>query len=503
MHVTEATTKSAPTSRAAQDDAAGQRPLKVRWSLALAAAGALALAAGYLGGRRWAELELAAQPASEATATSAAPSLKSGSAQEPAPEPAQAESSLPDPERPPPANVQELVAEVREAMDHLLQVFPNSPDALEMKARSEQWRGRSAEAERLWQKCLELDANYIHAYVGMARTAADKGEHQRAADLAQRALEIDAGNFQARITRATALIHLRRPEDAVKALEDYMKIDPRSQGFYLLGQAYFDLKQFDKAKDALLAAIAKYSEYPEAHYLLSRAYRELGDEPAAKRYLELYRKLATPERMVLGNRPQGTTDLDKMLESATVLYSDAGRLALLRDRPRDAEALWRRAAFLQPKNVPVRQSLAFLCRNEGRPGETVMWFKELAEIEPSNASYWLEMGALFEEMNALPAAERALRTACEIAPENAATHAAFADLYVRYERRLPDAVTHAYRAVALQESGKHWALLSAAYLANGEKTAALTAISRALQLSPQSASFQAVFDSLKKDLESP
>ena len=452
----------------------------------MCAAGVLALAVGFLYGRLMPAANLA-ETTSAPVPTLDAPIAASGDA----------DSTLPDPERPRPRDGKELASEVQAAMDHLLAVFPNSADALEMNARTEQWLGHTAEADRLWKQCLELDSNYVYAYVGMAKTAFERGEHQEAADLALRAIEIDSSQFPARALRAEALIHLRRPQDAIAVLEDHIKLDPRSQGFYLLGQANFDLKQWAQARDSLLAAIQQYPEYAEAYYLLSRTYRELGDEEKAAQQLEQYRKLATPERMVQCNRPADVTDFDQMLVTAAVLYSDTGRLLMLRDRTIDAERMWRRAAYFDSKNVSVRQSLAFLCRQQGRLGETIIWFKDLAEIEPMQISYWLEMGRLFEELDAMPAAEKALRHACQIAPDQADGYAALADLFVRFERNLPEAVTFAYQAVQHNPTAQNLALLSAAYLANGENAAALAAIHQALQLAPQSASYRAVFDAIK------
>jgi cytochrome c-type biogenesis protein CcmH/NrfG len=110
------------------------------------------------------------------------------------------------------------------------------------------------------------------------------------------------------------------------------------------------------------------------------------------------------------------------------------------------------------------------------------------------------MGALFEELSAMAAAEKAFRKACEVAPEEPAGYAALADLLVRYERNPPEAVTLARFAVDQSPTPQNWALLSAAYLNNGENAAALAAIQEALRLAPQSASYRAVFDSIKRDL---
>lgn len=467
----------------------------VRYSVLACAAAVLGLAGGFGLGRC---LPLSPPPG---TAVSQQPTTAPDASQDGA-APAAAAESLPDPERLRPQTGEAVVREVEEAIDYLVAAFPNTPDALEMKARTQQWRGQSAEAVKTWERCLALDASYVHAFVGMAQVAAGKGEHDKAIELADKAIEIDSGNFLARATKADALIQLGRPADAIPVLADHLKIDARSRGFFLLGSAFLELKQPEQARDQLESAIASFPDYAEAYYLLSRTYRELGDEQRATEHLETYRKLTTPEQ--LSRREEegeaAAGDLEHTCRGAATHFTDAGRMFMLNDRPAEAEIYWRRAARLDPQNVACRQSLAFLCRNANRLAETIGWFKELAEIEPKNISYWTEAGALFEELSAMPAAESALRKACEVAPDNPAGYAALADLLVRYERNPPEAVTLARTAVDQSPTPQNWALLSAAYLNNGENAAALTAIQEALRLAPQSASYRAVFDSIKRDL---
>ena len=59
----------------------------------------------------------------------------------------------------------------------------------------------------------------------------------------------------------------------------------------LLGKCYLELKNFEKAKAELLLTVEANPEDSEAHYLLARVYRKLGDEQGRARELELFRTL--------------------------------------------------------------------------------------------------------------------------------------------------------------------------------------------------------------------
>ena len=316
-------------------------------------------------------------------------------------------------------------------MEELTTAFPESADAWEVRARAELWRGNSAQAVEMWDQCLKLDSKYVYAYVGKASVAAERAEHERAAELAEQALQLDPRNFQARAVLADALLQLGRAADVPAVLEEFLKTDPRSQGHYLLGQAYGQTEQHEKARDNYEAAIRIYPDYVEAYNGLARAYERLGEADKAKQAMDTFRRLGSPEKSAARIRGATVSDLELLYRGAAVLYTDAGRLFYARGSVPEAEVLWLRAAALDAGNVPCRQSLAWLTRNASRPGETIAWLKQLAALEPKNPSYWLEAGRMYEKLSLLPAAEESYRQACAAAPESDLGHAAVAELLVR------------------------------------------------------------------------
>jgi tetratricopeptide (TPR) repeat protein len=395
------------------------------------------------------------------------------------------------------------VAETVTVAESLCDLFPESADALEMKARTLIWLGKYSDAVQTWEACLQLDPEYVHAYVGMASAAAARAEHDSAAQLAARVIELDPENFQARATRADALLQLGRADEVPAILEEYLAKDPRSLGFYYLGQAYTQLQQYDQAAKHFEAAVRIFPDYTEAYNGLAVAYERLGDVEQAAQAMEKFRELGSPERMAARIRGATESELVQMQRDAAVLYTDAGRVLYVGDRPDEAERLWLRAAWLDPQNVPCRQSLAFLCRNAGRLGETIAWLKQLAELDPQPEipSYWIEIGRTYQELAFLPAAEEAFRAAIAAAPASDAGYAGLADLLLRFERNLVETRELAQQAVDRRPSAANYAILAAACRANGDLASARTAIERAIELAPQHLAYRAVQDVIAAELQ--
>jgi tetratricopeptide (TPR) repeat protein len=462
-------------------------PRRVRRTLVVCAVVVFSLGTGYYSGRLYRHLTTpAAEPSVAPTDDLAAADAVSPPSSRP----------LLDPDAPLPKTAQALIQETVQAVEQLVATFPERVDAREVLARASAWQGAKENAVRIWKQCLEQDAKYVHAYVGMSSFAAERGDHSEALRLASAALQIDPANFQARALAADAHLQLGEPDKVVSLLKDYLKTDPRSQGHFLLGQAFAQLTQWQEAQTQYEAAIKIYPEYREVYAALSRTYEKLGDAEKSQQMMKRFQELTGTAQAGTRIRGVGVGDLESMRNGAAVIYTDAGRVYYTGERSRDAEALWLRAAALDPKNTGARQSLAWLCRQTGRKGEVIVWMQEMSQIEPHNVSYWIEMGRIYEELSQINMAESSFRRACELGPQQPEGYAALADLFLRYEHNLPETVSLAQQAVKFHPGPENLAMLSAALRANGDLDGALTSIEQALKLAPESPSYRAVRDAV-------
>lgn len=461
-------------------------PKRKRWDLLLVAIAILVgLIGAYSSQLLWRSGQPVASDAEQEVATDAVerrdefsipPSASSASPGKSASQDAGSDSPLP-------ATAAPLLEEVGYAIDRLVETFPNDLDCLEMKARFQKWTGKTDEAVKTWETCLDLNPAYAHAYLGMAEAAAKKGNHLEAADLARKSVQNAPGLFKARAVLAEALVNLGRPEEAIEVLEKSLQTDPRSYGYFLLGRAYTLKQQLEKAKENYQASIRKYPAYAEAHYGLARTCVRLGEADAAGQSMARYREL-------MAKRYPGRQGMDMLPESfetlcadAAILYTDTGRIYYAHQQPVEAERLWRRAAALSSGNIDCRQALAWLSRSEGRTAETIRWLEEVAKLDPENPNCWLEIGNLYLVLAQLRPAEEAFQKACAVAPQDAPGHAALAALYLRSGQRSAQALSLARAAVKLAPTVENYSLLAAACERNGDQPGAAEAKQQVAKLS--------------------
>ena len=378
-------------------------------------------------------------------------------------------------ETPLPTTPAALLEEVAQVIEQLVASFPGNVDCLEMKARYQKWTGKTEEAVKTWQHCLDLAPDYAHAYLGMAEVAAKKGDHAKAADLARKSMAAGPRLFQARAVLCDALMNLGQPQEVIDLMEEYLPSDPRSYGYFLLGRAYALTKQPEKAKENYEASIRKYPDYAEAYYGLSRICVQLDKKEAARKSMTRYRELMAerhPGRQGMDMTPES---FEELCDDAAIIYTDAGRIYFADNQAEEAERLLRRAAGLSPENIECRRALAWLSRSKVDATETIQWLTELAALDPTDSSPWLEIGNLQLDLLQLEAAEEAYQKACHIAPEDPRGHAALATLYLRSGQKNSEALTLARKAVELAPTAANYSLLATACERNGDAVGAAEA----------------------------
>jgi tetratricopeptide (TPR) repeat protein len=104
--------------------------------------------------------------------------------------------------------------------------------------------------------------------------------------------------------------------------------------------------------------------------------------------------------------------------------------------------------------------------------------------QPKNRLNYLFLGRLRARLGEVDAAAAAYRKVQELAPQWAEGYRALADLDLRANRNLTEALALAQRAVELAPSGPHYYLLASACSKNNDRAGALEAIKKAVALAP-------------------
>jgi adenylate cyclase len=140
------------------------------------------------------------------------------------------------------------------------------PDAIDLAMRGWALLPYQADAARpLFEQALKIDPDNSEALAGKAQTilyeyvyAPTAGTDYDAAilGLVDRAIALDRGNFHAHLTKGLYLAISGRPEDAVRAVDAGLAINPNAAGLLALRSNAEDyLRRFEQAKSDIQQAM--------------------------------------------------------------------------------------------------------------------------------------------------------------------------------------------------------------------------------------------------------
>lgn len=170
---------------------------------------------------------------------------------------------------------------------------PDRQSASEFDIARDMWQVRgqprialdhALKAVELWDE--NADAEHLTAliYMDLCRYGDSDCRFDEAEKHARRALKINPEFREARNTLGVILIHSHKPRQAIVELkvltQDLLYRSPEL-AWGNLGQAYYDLKQYDEAIEALRRAVGAQPGFCVGYYRLGEAYFAKGDNSSA------------------------------------------------------------------------------------------------------------------------------------------------------------------------------------------------------------------------------
>jgi tetratricopeptide (TPR) repeat protein len=168
-----------------------------------------------------------------------------------------------------------------------------NPDAIDLAMRG--WavmpaltsKDETDAARPLFEQALKIDPNNSEALAGKATTSlaeyiyapkADADYDAAILSLVDKAIALDPGNIYAYRTKGQYLAVSGRPEDAVRALDAGLAIDPNAAGLFAVrGNAEDYLRRFEQSKSDIQQAMLLSPRDPEmSRWFNLRADPELG-----------------------------------------------------------------------------------------------------------------------------------------------------------------------------------------------------------------------------------
>jgi tetratricopeptide (TPR) repeat protein len=394
-----------------------------------------------------------------------------------------------------------LLTEAGEAVDCLLQQYPENGETLEVIAQLYRSLGKNADAVRCWQRAIELSpslAPIVHGAMGAL--AYDEGDFEDAAAQYRQAMRGDPGSSAYPTHLGEALIAQGRLDEAVEVLEQGLKANPTAMPISaLLGQAYLKLRQYEKARQQLESVVAVAPEYPSAFFSLATACARLGDQTQANEYLRRFRELQAEHEQQHREALQSGTETSKMRELVARTYRLASKVHLIFGNFQAGEAHLRRAAELDPHDTDSELLLAWIFEQSGRRDEAAETLDALCSSASDDLAAQMGAASAYVRLGRNEKAEQAFRRAIELTPQRGGGYAALADFLLRTGQRLDEAEELAQKAAKLEPAAENLFLLTLVRRAQGDTAGAVLAIDAAIELAPHHEGYQQIRRALLQD----
>lgn len=383
-----------------------------------------------------------------------------------------------------PANPDQLKVEAEQVVLTLQQRYPNQAPALHVAAMMYVQFRKSAEAEQLWKKCIDLSPNDARYYLNYAAVAMDRGNSEIAAETLQKAVDRGISSPDLVHHLGVALTNIGKFEEAEKAIEPTLKSNPLLATHWLvLGQAQLKQRKMEEAKQSLEKAVELGHSSPAAYSALATIAAQEGDEEKVTKYREL--AADSPEGSGLSTREQFHVQTAAEVRGATVsTLIEAATVHTMMGNSLEAEQLLLRAITLNPSSSESCQVLAELYRAAGMPLEERLVRQRLVDINPFELVNHLNLAQAARDSGQPELAEAALKFAISVQPMAAEGYLAMAQLH--FESEYPEkARWYAQEAVRRNPTTEGYFLLSSICQQMGDQAAASAAIEEAKKLASE------------------
>jgi len=210
--------------------------------------------------------------------------------------------------------------EAQAAFERVAQIAPDSYRAHQILANAAAAAERQDEAVKEYQMVLKQkpDLPGIHEAIGAAQLKESKLEDALSEFEAE--LQIQPRSASAHTNVAQVLILMSRDDEARSHLETALGLDrPPLEIFRMLGKLALNRKDYRLAAESLNHYISLRNDDSTAYYLLSRAYRGLGDQKAMERAMDLFQRTSPDAKA----RKRAESKLG-VLANQTVLTEETG-----------------------------------------------------------------------------------------------------------------------------------------------------------------------------------
>ncbi len=266
--------------------------------------------------------------------------------------------------------------------------------------------GRLPEARDAFARALPFAAGGAEGLRSLAGAYLEAGGAAQVVDILTPLAEKDARDVETRRLLARALRDAGRPDEAVRRLDEAVAAKPDDpEALFLLASEYLWLKRIDAA-DRLFAQVAVARPIPQTRVLIGRAYRDAAEYDRARAFL----------RKALEQDP-GVRRAHYYLGMVALADAKTGT-----DRLRQAEAEFREELKLAPQDPLTSDQLGLALLDAVRPAEALPLLETAVRGE-RRSLFVYHLGRCQLALDQTTEAVVSLRRALELAREEGASEA--------------------------------------------------------------------------------
>jgi tetratricopeptide (TPR) repeat protein len=293
--------------------------------------------------------------------------------------------------------------------------------------------GRYRESIEKFKAAISHRSDFTEAHLNLARTYLILNEPEEATRPAKRAIELSTHDLEAQLMLAQAYF-LQKKEDLAKDLLDKLiRAYPKNHFLFMaLGDIAAASQKWDEA-------ILHYQKVTELNPQSDRAHFQLGRVYLFKEVAKL--------------KPDMGITFPKM-ESMRDMRAKIGSLLATGGMELDqARTLFRKAIYLNPKNVQARLMVGLLAFYTACHHEADMEFGEALKLEPENGFLYMALGLNAQRMGQFDKASTYLSKAVELMPDK--TQAQILQIFLEIEKKnYPEAIQKAIELFRLVPESK-------------------------------------------------
>jgi tetratricopeptide (TPR) repeat protein len=385
------------------------------------------------------------------------------------------------PDKPVELTPEQLRNEAEQVATGLEDRLPDQADALHVAAMFYAQTRQTAEAQRRWQRCVELSPLVELYYINLAAIAMDRGENEVAMATLEQAQQRGFSSPELMHHWGIALSNAGRFDEAIPIVQKSLKNNPTDANAWLsLGKLQLENGDLETAATSVQQAITLGLSSPSAYLALGNIYARQGKKEQASQALERYRERSTekPSSTRAGFESQNVQELT---QTAVTVFVEAANVLSAAKEPLESERLLLRALTIAPDSLAAGQALAKFYFSQKMLAEERVVRERLLELNPYNFGGYVDLAKVYAQLQDLPAAEAVLKLAAARRPAAVDAFATLAELHWQ-SRHLPEARWYAEQAVLREERREGYQLLAAICEAQHDDEGKRRALQQADQL---------------------